>query len=140
MENTNIETKAYLFDTFLTKTIIYSSNNFFRKEVKRDSLELSILDDENFLNDSLKAMSQEDNIFSSPSDFTLSFENFQLEKAFKSLSKKERFVIIMIFCYGLSLDDLSILLSINYKSVSRIKLRALKKLKDFMEGENYGQN
>ena len=46
----------------------------------------------------------------------------------------------MIFCYGLSLDDLSILLSINYKSVSRIKLRALKKLKDFMEGENYGQN
>ena len=140
MENTNIETKAYLFDTFLTKTIIYSYNNFFRKEVKRDSLELSILDDENFLNDSLKAMSQEDNIFSSPSDFTLSFENFQLEKAFKSLSKKERFVIIMIFCYGLSLDDLSILLSINYKSVSRIKLRALKKLKDFMEGENYGQN
>ena len=140
MENTNIETKAYLFDAFLTKTIIYPSNNFFRKEVKRDSLELNILDDENFLNDSIKAMSQEDNIFSSPSDFTLSFENFQLEKALKSLSKKERFVIIMIFCYGLSLDDLSILLSINYKSVSRIKLRALKKLKDFMEGENYGQN
>ena len=140
MENTNIETKAYLFDAFLTKTIIYSSNNFFRKEVKRDSLELNILDDENFLNDSIKAMSQEDNIFSSPSDFTLSFENFQLEKALKSLSKKERFVIIMIFCYSLSLDDLSILLSINYKSVSRIKLRALKKLKDFREGENYGQN
>ncbi len=140
MENNNIESKAYLFDAFLTKTIIYSSNNFFKKNAKTNSIELNVLDDENFFSDSINGMSQEDHLFENPADFTLSVENSKLSKALKYLSEQERFVIIMIFYCGLSLDDISIILSINYKSVSRIKLRALKKLKNFMGGNDYGKN
>lgn len=132
----NLEKKEANFNNFLNKIIIYSSKEYYRSQIKRDTRELKILDDtdyEEYLKNYIKI---EDNI-SLKSDVWGDFcENEELNIALKSLSAIEQSVIFLVFNEELSQDEAGKILKICSKSVSRIKLRAIDKLKKYLKGDN----
>lgn len=141
MSNQNYEemlsTKEKKFNIFLNKTIILTSKDYYRMNKRNESRELKILDDENF-EDELKeytkvpeTLSFEDNAL----DFIDYINDVELCLALKSLSTIEQMVIFLTFKRELKQEDAAKMLNICSKSVSRIKKRALKKLKKYLEGE-----
>lgn len=141
MSNQNYEemlsTKEKKFNIFLNKTIILTSKDYYRMNKRNESRELKILDDENF-EDELKeytkvpeTLSFEDNAL----DFIDYINDVELCLALKSLSTIEQMVIFLTFKKELKQEDAAKILNICSKSVSRIKKRALKKLKKYLEGE-----
>jgi RNA polymerase sigma factor (sigma-70 family) len=116
------------FDSFLNKTIIMSSKDYFRKQMQIIKREPTIVDDENYTT-FLQEFIEWDCAF-------LSVENkSQLNNAVRSLSAIEQSVIFLLFQEEFSQDEASKILDICSKSVSRIKLRAVKKLKNYLEGD-----
>ena len=127
MENNNLY-KEERFDSFLNKTIILSSKCYFKKQMRVINKERAIVDDQKF-----SAFLQEfivlNNVFSN-------IENrLQLNSALQSLSAIEQSVIFLLFQEDLSLDDAAKILEICSKSVSRIKIRAIGKLKKYFKGD-----
>ena len=61
--------------------------------------------------------------------------NLQLNSALNCLSDIEQAVIFLLFKEELSQDEAGKILEICSKSVSRIKLRAIEKLKKYFEGD-----
>ena len=121
--------KEERFDSYLNKIIIFSSNKFYREQVS--TKEKVIVDDEDyasFIQDFLMINSA----FSAVDDIV---NNIELNNALKSLSAIEQSVIFLLFKEELSQDEVSQILNICSKSVSRIKIRALNKLKKFLEGD-----
>lgn len=128
MENKN--PKDAKFDAFLNKTIIFSSKWYFRNQMKVVNNEKLIVDDD-------KSTSPLKNI-----DFNgdkSSFEKIDnildLSNAIQKLSAIEQAVIFLLYKKQLSQDDAAKILEICSKSVSRIKVRALDKLKKYLEGD-----
>ena len=130
MKETN-SLKEERFDSYLNKIIIFSSKGFFKKQASLVNKERTIVDDDDyasFIQDFLMINSA----FSAVDDI---INNIELNNALKSLSAIEQSVIFLLFKEELSQDEASQILNICSKSVSRIKLRALSKLKKFMKGD-----
>ena len=125
MENSN-NYKEERFDSYLNKIIIFSSKGYFKKQMNINNKERTIIDDEEDSSALLKAVEMYctiDNI-----------ENtIELNNALKSLSAIEQSVLFLLFQEDLSQDDAAKILEICSKSVSRIKLRAIDKLKKYLK-------
>lgn len=114
------------FDSFLNKTIIYSSKSYFKKQMNTANKEKTIINDENystFLEKTTTLNTLVDNIE----------VNIELNNALKSLSAIEQAVIFLLFQENLTQDEAGKILEIYSKSVSRIKLRAINKLKNILK-------
>ena len=109
MENNYKEER---FDSFLNKTIIMSSRTYFKKQMNIANKENTILDNENYFAFLQGAI-----------DSNCSFSDI------------EQAVIFLLFKEELSQDEAGKILEICSKSVSRIKLRAIEKLKRYFEGD-----
>lgn len=114
------------FDSFLNKTIIFSSKAYFKKQMNIAGKEKPIVNDENyggFLENFTAMNTLIDNIETS----------LELNKALNSLSAIEQAVVFLLFQEDLSQDEAAKILEICSKSVSRIKLRAVNKLKNLLK-------
>ena len=134
MEN-EIVYKQQKFDSFVNRTIIFSSKYYFKKQMNIRNKERVIVDDDNYsaflqefigLDDALSGVEKVD-------------DRIQLNTALKSLSAIEQSVIFLLFNEELSQEEASKILEICSNSVSRIKLRAIDKLKKFMKGDLYNE-
>ncbi len=135
MENKDYKEKR--FDSFLTKTIILSSKQYYRNETIKDFREQKIIDDEDFsqyINEYLKYEETSYNC-EDINDFIEQLDNVALVHALKSLSNIEMIVIFLLFEKQLSSNEISKMLKIYSNSVSRIRKRALKKIEKYMKGE-----
>lgn len=128
MKNKN-DYKEERFDSFINKTIMMSSITYFKKQMNISDKERSIIDDEgeySFLQGCLDHKDSFNNI-----DTTL-----ELNNAINSLSAIEQAVIFLLFHEELTQEEAAKILEIYSKTVSKIKIRAIKKLKKALEGEN----
>ena len=132
--NEDKNTKDYneiRFDSFINKTIILSSKDYYRKQMRNGSREKTIFVDlyyENFLQDYVSLENSE--------NFSETIENqIELHKALKSLTNIEQSVISLLFQKELSRDEAAKILNIYAQSVTRIKIRAVSKLRDHFKGD-----
>lgn len=128
MENNYKEER---FDSFLNKTIIMSSRTYFKKQMNIANKENTILDNEDYFTFLQGAIDSN----CSFSDIDKIENNLQLNSALNCLSDIEQAVIFLLFKEELSQDEAGKILEICSKSVSRIKLRAIEKLKRYFEGD-----
>lgn len=129
-----LENEMQKFNNFLNKTILGASKKYYSKELEKRRRELNILDDKNFENEYEKYIINnedilENQIAQTALDFINLCENFDLLMALKSLSALEQSVIFLLYNKNLSQQKISKILNMNYRSISRIKLRAFDKLK-----------
>lgn len=130
MENKSVYNEEK-FDSFLNKTIILSSKAYFKKQMRVVNKERTIPDDEEY-SALLQGVSMINTAFSTIDDIENTLE---LNNALKSLSAIEQSVIFLLFKEDLSQDDAANILEICSKSVSRIKLRAISKLRKYIKGD-----
>ncbi len=128
MENKN-DFNEERFDSYLNKTIILSSKDYFRKQISLSNKERTIVDDEDY-SVFLQGITMLNGAFSTIDNITNTLE---LKNAMKSLSAIEQSVIFLLFQEDLSQDEAGKILEICSKSVSRIKLRAIDKLKKYLK-------
>ena len=125
MENKN-EFKEERFDSYLNKIIIFSSKAYFKKQMKIINSEKNIVDDgDSFAFEGVSMSNTMDDIESS----------LELNSALESLSAIEQSVIFLLFEKDLSQEDAAKILEICSKSVSRIKVRAISKLRKYIKGD-----
>ena len=131
-DNSNLtqEEKEKRFNNFLNKTIILSSKRYFKKEVNISRKEQTLIDD------SSNTSILNPVAISATTDFDLVENCLELNTALSKLSDIEQTVIFLLYNQELSQDEASKILEICSKSVSRIKIRAIKKLRKFMKGDN----
>lgn len=121
------------FDAYLNKVIIMSSKEYFRKEALHNTRESKIIDDENFLEFiNEKTKKEEFNIVAE--DFIEECDNPRLCDAIKQLSEIEQAVVLFIYDKELSREEVALKLDICVDTVSRVKLRAVKKIEKYMKG------
>lgn len=132
MENKSIQSKR--FDSFLNKTIILSSKRYYKNEITKDFKELKIVDDENY-SEYIKKYIQYDEVYNFDfiDNFKADFENIELVCALESLSNIELTVIFLLYQEQLTSSEASKILKICSDSITRIKRRALKKIKKYLE-------
>lgn len=131
MENKN-NFKEEKFDSFINKIIILSSKAYFKKQMKIVNKEKTIIDDEE--NSILEGVSVLNSALSATT--IAGIENvLELNNAIQSLSAIEQSVIFLLFKEDLSQEDAAKILEICSKSVSRIKLRAIDKLRKYIKGD-----
>ena len=128
MENKSLYNEQR-FDSFLNKTIILSSKDYFRKQMNLSNKERTIINDEDY-SAFLQGITMLNSDFSTIDNITNALE---LTNAMKSLSAIEQSVIFLLFQEDLSQDEAAKILEICSKSVSRIKLRAIDKLKKYLK-------
>lgn len=135
MENKN-NYKEERFDSFLNKTIILSSKQYYRNEIAKDLKELKIIDDENY-DEFMKNYLAYDEVYNLEKidSFVKVCENPMLICALKSLSDIEMTVIFLLFEEQLTNIESGKILKICTKSVARIKKRALKKIEKYLRGD-----
>lgn len=123
--------KQERFDSFLNKTIILSSRTYFKKQSNISNKEKTIVDNEDY-----SAYLQD--FFASDahlSDIDKIDLSLQLKNALNSLTAIEQSVIFLLFQEELSQDEAAKILEIWSKSVSRIKVRAIEKLRKYLKGD-----
>ena len=125
-ENKNY--KEEKFDSFLTKTIILSSKRYFKKEINTNRKEQIIFDDQNYSAFIQGFFDSQNPNFESTIDLSLS-----VKEALKSLSAIEQSVIFLLFNEDLSQKEAAQILEIYSKTVSKIKIRAIDKLKKYFK-------
>lgn len=123
--------KNQKFDSFLNKTIIMSSKTYFKKQMDIIDKEKSIIDDEDYY-DFLGEFAELNNSLSAIDKIEL---KLQLKDALKSLSNIEQSVISLLFEDDLTQQEVAEILKIYSKTVSKIKLRAIKKLRKSLKGD-----
>lgn len=128
--NSNLtqEEKNKRFNNFLNKTIILSSKRYFKKEINISNKEQMLVDD----NSHTSVLNSVAN--SATTDFDLVENCLELNTALSKLSEIEQTVIFLLYNKELSQDEASKILEICSKSVSRIKIRAINKLRKYMKG------
>lgn len=128
--------KEEKFDSFLNKTIILSSKNYYKKEITKDIAEQKIIDDENYAEYLKDFIKYEDVIYNPENvdEFIEHCDNQMLVCALKSLSDIEMTVIFLLFEKQLTSTESSQILEICSDSVTRIKRRALKKIEKYLKG------
>ena len=119
------------FDSFLNKTIILSSKAYFKKQMRIANREKTIIDDEE--NSILEGVSMLKSAFSTIDDIENTLE---LNSALQSLSAIEQSVIFLLFHEDLTQDEAADILEVYSKTISKIKVRAINKLKKELKGEN----
>ena len=128
--NLTQDEKEKRFNNFLNKTIILSSKRYFKKEVNISNKEQMLIDD----NSHTSVLNFVAN--STTNDFDLVENCLELNTALSKLSDIEQTVIFLLYNKELSQDEASKILEICSKSVSRIKVRAINKLRKYMKGDN----
>ena len=128
--NLTQDEKEKRFNNFLNKTIILSSKRYFKKEVNISNKEQMLVDD----NSHTSVLNFVAN--STTNDFDLVENCLELNTALNKLSDIEQTVIFLLYNKELSQDEASKILEICSKSVSRIKVRAINKLRKYMKGDN----
>lgn len=123
--------KEERFDSFLNKTIMMSSRKYFLKQMNIIDKENTIVDNEDF-SLFLQEFIELDSRFMTIEKIDT---NIVLNCALSCLSDIEQAVIFLLFDKELSQDKASEVLNIWSKSVSRIKIRAIAKLKKYLEGD-----
>ena len=131
MENKN-DYKEEKFDSYLNKIIIFTSKSYFKKQVNVMEKEKTIVDDEDYAA-FLQGFTMSNCAFWAVDDCE---KTLQLNTALKSLSAIEQAVIFLLFKEDLSQDEAAKILEICSKSVSRIKIRAINKLKKLLKGDS----
>lgn len=116
------------FDSFLNKTIILSSKDYFKRTMNRIDKERTIVDDEEYSSVIYEKMN-------STSDFDKVDTKMELKTALNCLSEIEQAVIFLLFNEELTQKEAADILEIYSKTVSKIKIRAIEKLKKHMEGD-----
>lgn len=129
MENKN--SNEAKFDSYLSKTIIFSSKKYFKKQITMKSKELNIFDDKDYYAfiENIFSINQSKQYYKKI-DISLSIKD-----ALNSLSAIEQAVIFLLFQEELSQNEAAQILEIYSKTVSKIKIRAIKKLKKYFEEE-----
>lgn len=128
--NLTQEEKEKRFNNFLNKTIILSSKRYFKREVNISNKEQMLVDDNSHTSVLNSAVN------STMADFDLVENCLELNTALSKLSDIEQTVIFLLYNKELSQDEASKILEICSKSVSRIKVRAINKLRKYMKGDN----
>ena len=123
--NEELENEERRFESFINKTIIMSSKRYFKKEANTNRKEQFTFDD------TLHpfACTFDSDFFSVVDD------KLELNNAITVLSEIEQSVIFLLFFEDLSQEDAAQILEICSKSVSRIKVRALEKMKEYLKGD-----
>ena len=129
--NLTQDEKEKRFNNFLNKTIILSSKRYFKREVNISNKEQMLVDD----NSHTSVLNSVAN--STTNDFDLVENCLELNTALNKLSDIEQTVIFLLYNKELSQDEASKILEICSKSVSRIKVRAINKLRKYMKGDNW---
>ncbi len=117
------------FDSYLNKTIILSSKYYFKKQMKMKGREQAILNNEEY-SLFLQRFITEKDTFSSVERVDTSL---QLKKALESLSAIEQAVIFLLFQEELTQQEAAEILEVYTKTISKIKIRAINKLKKHLE-------
>ena len=117
------------FDSYLNKTIILSSKYYFKKQIKMKGREQTILNNEEYSLFLQKFITEKDT-FSSVERVDTSL---QLKKALESLSAIEQSVIFLLFQEELTQQEATEILEVYTKTISKIKIRAINKLKKHLE-------
>lgn len=116
-------------DSYLNKTIILSSKYYFKKQMKMKGREQAILNNEEY-SLFLQRFITEKDTFSSVERVDTSL---QLKKALESLSAIEQAVIFLLFQEELTQQEAAEILEVYTKTISKIKIRAINKLKKHLE-------
>ena len=127
--NLTQDEKEKRFNNFLNKTIILSSKRYFKREVNISNKEQMLVDD----NSHTSVLNSVAN--STTNDFDLVENCLELNTALNKLSDIEQTVIFLLYNQELSQDEASKILEICSKSISRIKIRAINKLRKYMKGD-----
>ena len=117
------------FDSFLNRTIILSSRTYFKKQINIINKERTIVDDmdySTFLSDFIVLNHKVSYI----DDIDISL---QLNSALKTLSAIEQAVIFLLFYEDFTQSEVAEILEIYSKTISKIKIRAIDKLKKFFK-------
>ena len=124
------------FENFINKTIVLSSKKYFKEEYTKDKVEQKLIDDERYEQYIEQFSLQEDDRHKiiGINDLIEQIENINLLKALKSLSNIEMTVVFLLFEKQFTSNEESKILEICSDSVTRIKRRAIKKLKNYMKG------
>lgn len=130
MENKNLY-KEQRFDSFLNKTIMMSSRKYFKKQMNIVDKENTILDNEDYCA-FLQGFIDVDCPFSGIDAIDASYE---LNTALNCLSDIEQAVIFLLFKKELSQKEAADILEIYSKTVSKIKIRAIEKLRKYFKGD-----
>lgn len=130
MKNNN-DSREERFDSYVNKTIILSAKTYVRKQLNTNNKERTIVDNEDysaFLQNFIGFNNQVDDL----DNIELGLE---LKNAIKSLSAIEQSVIFLLFNEELTQEEAAQILEIYSKTVSKIKIRAIKKLRKILKGE-----
>lgn len=120
------------FDLFLNRTIVGASMNYYNKQKKYEYRELQIIDNEDYEEYLKPYLAEEDDGFSCV--FEGFGDNYVLNCGVESLSDSEKTVIFLYFKKHYATSEIAQIMNVREQSVSRIKKRALDKLKMFMKG------
>lgn len=123
--------KNQRFDSFLNTTIIFTSRTYFKKQMNIIKKERTIVDDVDY-SSFLQGFIDLNNPFCAIEEIE---DKMQLNAALESLSAIEQAVLFLLFKKELSQNEAAQILEIYSKTVSKIKIRAIEKLKKFMEGD-----
>lgn len=126
--NNKLEIKNKRFDAYLTKTIIMESRQYARKENSIKETEKQIFDREEMCEYLCKFLS------SSEFENTLAVK-MELEDAIKKLSAIEQSVIFLLYNEDMTQEDAGEILEIYSKTISKIKIRAVSKLRKILKGD-----
>ena len=131
MESKN-DYKEERFDSFLNKTIIFSARTYFKKQMNIINKEKPMINDMDYsaiLNDFVILNSN----FLNANDIDISL---QLKSALKSLSAVEQAVIFLLFDEELTQREAAEILKVYSKTVSKIKIIAINKLKKYFKEDS----
>lgn len=123
--------KEERFDSFLNKTIMMSSRNYFIKQMNIVSKENTIMDNEDF-SSFIQGFIDVNSPFVSIDELE---SKIALNSALNCLSELEQAVIFLLFNKDLSQTDAAEILELYSKTISKIKIRAIEKLRKYMEGD-----
>lgn len=138
----NLENEMQRFNSFVNKTIIGASKDYYRKELEKKRRELRLLDNQSLEEDFEDYLQYSQSFFEIQSaknaiEFINLCENLSLFIALKSLSAIEQSVIFLQYSEELTNEETGKELNLHPISVSRIKNRALSKLKKILkEGDS----
>ena len=129
MENKNDFQEAR-FVSYLNKIIIFASKGYFKKQMSIINKERTVVNDD--YDEVALKFALKDTLF----DLEKNEDILDLNKAIESLSAIEQSVIFLLFHEDLTQDEAANILEVYSKTISKIKIRAINKLKKELKGEN----
>ena len=136
INSAELEVLESKFNAFLNLTIVGASRDYYDKERLYYTREIAILDDYNLDERIRSRIEREASKIDSYDELGPFSENFKLNIAFESLSDIEQTVIFLYFKKKYKSSEIAVMLNISVQSISRIKKRALKHMKEFIEEMN----